>query len=407
MINVNRIIFSALLYAVNIVSVILLLGIYTVRSRDLFLGHRLTPTELKQSNEYLPLAQLVFPAAAELRKQPDGDFGITDNFGRKLGELVLSAGHAPDVRGYSGPTPLAVILDADRTVVKVALLKNSEDGSFMQSVIDSGLLKKWDRLKVGEAASHQVDAVTGATFSSTSIIQNMALTLRALQTAKVTPVNPATHLSALNRACLAVIALAAILAVFWKHGGVFRKIQLWLNIIVLGVLSGQFISLSGLSSRVADGYLLSSAGLIVGVMIVCAVIIPLLTGRNFYCFWLCPFGSLQEIAGSFNPHKLVFPAKLAKVLGYSRGVIFGLLIFLWSCNLGFDLVSVELFPSMLWSVASASMLYGGILVVIFSLFIARPYCRFLCPTGFLLDLIQPKIAADANSNQKQPKEIKK
>ncbi len=398
MINVNRTIFSALLYAVNIVSVILLLGIYSVRSRDLFLGHVLTPTELKQNNEYLPLAQRVFPAASELQEQPDGDFWITDNLGRKLGELVLSAGHAPDVRGYSGPTPLAVILDADRTIVKVELLKNAEDGSFMQSVVDSGLMKKWDRLKVNEAAGHQVDAVTGATFSSTSIIQNMALTMRALQADKVT-VTPATHLSVLNWACLAVITLAAILAVFWKHGGVLRKIQLWLNIIVLGVLSGQFISLSGLSSRVADGYLLSGAGLIVGVMIVCAVVIPLLTGRNFYCFWLCPFGSLQETAGSFNPHKLVLPAKLAKVLGYSRGGIFGLLIFLWSCNLGFELVSAELFPSMLWSVASASMLYGGILVVIFSLFIARPYCRFLCPTGFLMDLIQPKIAADINKSK--------
>lgn len=405
--NLNRTVFSALLYALNIISVILLLGIYTIRSRDLFLGHRLTPhVETRQNSEYLSFVQRVFPSAANLKQQPDGDFLITDNLERKLGELILSAGHAPDVRGYSGPTPLAVILDADRTIIKVELLKNSEDGPFLQTVIDSGLLKKWDRLKVDDAAGQQIDAVTGATFSSTAIIQNMSLTLRALQAVKVTPVNanPAGRLTVLNWACLGVIALAAILALFFKQSRILRKIQLWLNIIVLGVLSGQFISLSSLSSRVADGYLLSGAGLIVGAMIVLALVMPLMTGRNVYCFWLCPFGSLQETAGSFNSHKLVLPAKLAKVLGYSRGVIFGLLLFLWSCNLGFELVSAELFPAMLWSAASATLIFGGILVVIASLFIARPYCRFVCPTGFLVDLIQPKLAADPNRPNTSTKE---
>jgi len=402
--NFNRTVFSALIYAVNIMSVIVLLGIYTVRSRDLFLGHRLTPTEIKQGNEYLPLAQSVFPAAADLREQPDGDFWIIDNVERKLGEIVLSSGRAPDIRGYSGPTPLAILLDQEHTIVKVELLKNSEDGPFLQNVIDSGLLKKWDRLKVNEAVGKQVDAVSGATFSSTAIIQNMALTLHALEAVKTTPVTPAQRLTVLNWACLGVIALAAISALIFKQSRIIRKIQLWLNIIILGVSSGQFISLSSLSSRVADGYLLSGAGLIVGVMIALAVIVPLFTGRNFYCFWLCPFGSLQETAGSFNSHKLVLPVKLAKVLSYSRGVIVGLLLFLWSCNLGFDLVSAELFPAMLWSAASATMLYGGILVAIVSLFIARPYCRFLCPTGFLMDLIQPKLAADANKRNSPTKE---
>ena len=80
-----------------------------------------------------------------------------------------------DVTGYVGTTPLKVYIKKNK-VVKVEALKNQETHKYMAKV-KKQLLNKWDNMKVADAQKQKVDAVTGATFTSDAVIQNVQLAL--------------------------------------------------------------------------------------------------------------------------------------------------------------------------------------------------------------------------------------
>ena len=80
-----------------------------------------------------------------------------------------------DVTGYVGTTPVKIFIKGNK-IVKVELLKNQETPKYIAKV-KRQLLPKWNDMKVNDALKKQVDGVTGATFSSDAIKENVRLGL--------------------------------------------------------------------------------------------------------------------------------------------------------------------------------------------------------------------------------------
>lgn len=80
-----------------------------------------------------------------------------------------------DVQGYIGTTPLKIYIEKNK-VVKIEALKNEETPKYFLKVKKT-LLEKWNGLKVKDAKKLKVDAVTGATYSSDAVIENVKLGL--------------------------------------------------------------------------------------------------------------------------------------------------------------------------------------------------------------------------------------
>ena len=87
-----------------------------------------------------------------------------------------------DVEGYNGPTPLKVYINKNK-VEKIEFLKSMESPKYYAKV-KKALLEKWNGLSVKDAKAQQVDAVTGATFSSEAVIENVRLALDYSQSHK-------------------------------------------------------------------------------------------------------------------------------------------------------------------------------------------------------------------------------
>ena len=82
-----------------------------------------------------------------------------------------------DVIGYDGPTPLVIEVD-NGVVASVEALPNTESPSYFDRVIKGGLLKAVVGKKVDEAAKMKLDAVSGATYSSEAVIENLRVGLQ-------------------------------------------------------------------------------------------------------------------------------------------------------------------------------------------------------------------------------------
>lgn len=78
---------------------------------------------------------------------------------------------AEDIEGYAGPTPLKIYIKANK-IEKIEALKNIETPKYW-ALIKRDLLGKWNGLAVKKAATQQVDVITGATYTSEAVIENV------------------------------------------------------------------------------------------------------------------------------------------------------------------------------------------------------------------------------------------
>ena len=80
-----------------------------------------------------------------------------------------------DVQGFLGATPLKIYIQKNK-VVKIEAMKNQETPKYFLKV-KKHLLDKWNGVKIKDAKKMKVDAVTGATYSSKAVIENVQLGL--------------------------------------------------------------------------------------------------------------------------------------------------------------------------------------------------------------------------------------
>ncbi|MBQ6253155.1 MAG: FMN-binding protein [Bacteroidales bacterium] len=93
--------------------------------------------------------------------------------------VVNTTSLCENVEGYIGPTPVEIRIKKD-TIVKVTALPNEETPAYFKLAVK--VLEKWIGLTPSQGLELKVDAVSGATFSSEALIDNMRAGLkRALE----------------------------------------------------------------------------------------------------------------------------------------------------------------------------------------------------------------------------------
>lgn len=89
--------------------------------------------------------------------------------------VINTAGLCDDVDGYMGPTPVEIRIRKD-TIIDITPLPNEETPAYFREA--SKLFRKWIGLTPAKALEVEVDAVSGATFSSDALIENVKAGLR-------------------------------------------------------------------------------------------------------------------------------------------------------------------------------------------------------------------------------------
>ena len=107
-------------------------------------------------------------AAVALMSAAQKDSAITKENGVVI---VNTTTLAKDVEGYNGPVPVKIYIKKNK-IEKIEVLKNQETPKYL-ALVKKSLLNAWDGLTIKEAKAKKVDAVTGATFTSEALIENV------------------------------------------------------------------------------------------------------------------------------------------------------------------------------------------------------------------------------------------
>ena len=122
-----------------------------------------------------------FADASKTRTIDTAYYEIQNIKGYRLGTILFSSPYSDGVKGFNGPTPLLIALDAEGRIKDVVLLENQETPWYAQHVKEGGLYTAWNGLSPAEALEKDVDAVSGATYTSNGVKNSLVARLKAYE----------------------------------------------------------------------------------------------------------------------------------------------------------------------------------------------------------------------------------
>ena len=348
----------------------------------------------------------------------DVNFYYVFNDGNIIGTVVNTSPYSDEIYGYNSVTPLNIYLDSCDKIVEVEMCENRESRGFVNKVINSGFLDSWDGLTVEEAAKHHVDAVSGSTFSSTAMAQSLQTRMSLLSQQKARLYSWDWNLF-IRQVCVLIVTILATICFFipkrkkYKNSEsrglgdlvTLRRIILLLSITILGFWTNSLLSLSLFCNWLTNGVSLAIQ-LPILIIAILSIILPLVTKKAFYCQYLCPFGAAQEFAGLIKAKDESLKAKdkdkslkskdkslkfslikanVYKVFSVLRKVILLSLLIIFALGVGLDLSVVEPFPIFNYQSIGFGVAIFATVILMLSIFIKKPWCNYLCPTGTLLE----------------------
>ena len=198
----------------------------------------------------------------------------------------------------------------------------------------------------------------------------------------ITPAPRAIHLEYFDVfVLLAVLSLASYFAIRKRS----RQGILWLSVFTLiyfGFYRNGCICSVGAIQNVALSfadatYAISLTALLFFIL---PLVFTLFFGRTF-CAGACPLGAIQDLV-VLNPISL--PKWLNKTLGLIPYVYLALAVLFAATGTDFIICRYDPFVGIFRMNAKFLLIALGIAFLLMGMFVARPYCRFLCPYGVLL-----------------------
>lgn len=312
---------------------------------------------------------------------PDQDVKYDDAIHSSDGIDVINTTGLTKTIGYGGPVPLAITISEGK-ISEIEPLPNFETPGFFNKA--SIILNQWMGKTPEEALKLNVDAVSGATYSSEAIKANMQAGLSLYTDARLQAEKASLPLKMWF--ALGVTLAACIIPLFVKNR-LYNIIQLSANIVVLGFWCGQFLDYTEMLRFISVGFNWPVA-IVAILMLIAAFIYPLFGHPQHYCNHICPLGSAQILMAQICHYKIHMSKTTLNFLEWFRKILWALLMLsLWSDVLT-GWLDLELFQAFLVEVAPLGIIIAAGLFILLSMVIARPYCRFVCPTGSLFKMAE-------------------
>ncbi len=335
--------------------------------------------------------------------EKQGQFGPSSD-DELTGYIFSSTELAPEVVGFGGKINLAIYVDkTDGKLVDYSIIQSNETPEYLE------LLSEWHdslsgRSIFAEEPFYDVHAVTGATISSNAILsalQNSGRRFAAevlglsLQPQAAEKTWWAGFLSNYNGIYLICVLILALLVTYF--GGFWSRLAVLLSTLAVG---GFRLNAQYSSEQIATILSLQAPALRLTGPFIFIVGIPLLViiFGNIYCGYICPFGAAQELLGYLVPQRFksipaVKPMRKARFVKYIVLLVL-IVVFFLSRNrttLSADpLISIFNFR-FVKSVIHPAILWIAVAGLIGSIFYTRFWCRYLCPVGAFLAILN-KIA---------------
>ena len=350
------------------------------------------PIQIEEVQEHIPAASQLIPSVTH-----PSLLEILDINGTKLGQTGRSSPHADQIIGYQGPVDSLLVFDTNDSLTGMKIRSSFEnepyadypnDDAYFASLFTGRSISQLADMNLTE---EEVEGVSGATMTSMAMAEGIVKTATIWDQEKL--LNQEAKKSFINwkardYGSLAVILLAGFVA-FNKRGKTkfFRVSLQVLLVCYLGLVNGDILSQALFAGWAQSGVPWERAP-ILALLTLAALLVPMTTGKAFYCHQLCPHGAAQQWMRKFKKNPVRLPKKLDSILKYLPiGLLTLVVVFAFTASANLAAI-LEPFDAYVWEVAGGITITIALLSLLASAFIPMAYCRYGCPTGAMLKLFE-------------------
>ena len=351
----------------------------------------LVASYVSSDSDMLPKLNQALPQAEEFSKISSNPLvfkGLKENKTGKveqIGYVVVA-----EANGYGGPITIITGVNLQGEIVKAVIAGHKDTPIFIQMIRSHDFLDEFSGKKISSTFSldEDIDRVSGATMSSVGITE---------------AVSKGSHLVAKNYFDMEVPEKVRQVKFGFKETVIVILLIMMLVGVKLKLTKLRWITLLGGFIFIGFQFNMAvSLGNIAGILMgyfppvqeyffwyLWFLGVPLMIfvlGKNVYCYWLCPFGALQEISakiggGKFHCNKDM--EKKAKMIKYGLAYLALLLALILKAP---GLAAYEPFAT-LFALNAHGVQWFILPIVVFStLFIARFWCYYFCPVGVAIEI---------------------
>ena len=350
----------------------------------------------------------LLPSGSELIKHDEGLYLVTDSAGTGHNSFLI----LEQYRGYGGNIETAIRYDSNLLLTGINILRHRETPSFLRKVERKGYIKTLEGRPYTELIDPDFDIVSGATYTSEAIsycVRNSSRHLAHEFKGYSYPEDDIRMIKfGIREISLVLLYLAALVSIYTRFR--YRKLVRWITmtggLIILGFWLAIPLTLFKVNTFLL-GYWPDWHNELYWYLLVSGFVLSILISRkNIYCNWICPVGCIQDCMGAIGGARPRFSRKVNTWLRYfSRTLAWSAIILaLYTRNpasLNYEIFGVAL------NLTGQSYLFiiAGVFLI-GSLFIKRPWCRYLCPIGPLEDFLRilrptsKKLKTAGSSNHK-------
>jgi NosR/NirI family nitrous oxide reductase transcriptional regulator len=310
------------------------------------------------------------------------------------GHAFLTREAAPKVQGYAGPISLLIGMDLEGKVTGVSLLAHKETPGYAEDLGSVKFLRQFtgknlsDKFQTGV----DVDAIARATISSQAVADSIREAMRARAPeliegyGEALPVKSTINLGWKTISIGIWVVISFILLLFALKSGaptwIRRTIQIG-SILVIGVLGVTYIT----SLHFGSFLMLQPPPILQALALYAVLAFALITALFWgkaYCGYMCPLGTLFDLAGYLVPRRFSLNANVDKVLKWVKRIM---LVATLALALGLGSVAVlkyEVFDTVFLLDGALVAVLLAVAVLVLSLPFGRFYCRYLCGVGVCL-----------------------
>lgn len=291
--------------------------------------------------------------------------------------------------GYGGPMLVGTVVDSGGAIKSVVILEHKETPSYINKITQAGYFRQYPKKQAADplVLDYDLDRISGATLSTRAIaksVQAVAHTV-AGKGLKVTPKKAEIpwQVGIKEIAVAALFVFSVILSRF-KQLARYRMAFLALSVIILGFWLNRSLSVGQISALFL-GYFPSPAENLIWYLVLLGALGPaLLTGKNLYCTYVCPFCGLQEAAHMVSRVNLPL-GKYAVWFRRIKETLLFLVLFLAFLFINPSFSSYEPFGTVFGLNGSSYQWYLLFVILITGFFYRRFWCLAFCPVGTFLD----------------------
>ena len=352
------------------------------------------PIRISEVKTFLPEA-----ARFKLRSSPNRGLAVYNSEDQRIGFACRTMPHSREILGYSGPSDILLVFDKAEELKGILVRHSYDTPSHIEDVVkDYSFMEQWNGKSRSQIAvtrglpMTKFHIVSGASRSSEAIVKSVVLRA-GLGDANQEIDAKGMILPRFGWRDGALIACSLLaLALAFSKKSIVQRNRLWIHLVMviyIGIVAADLLAQSLLISWVQHGVPWKE---LIGLVVLAgtALGVPWATGNPVYCTHVCPHGILQRWVMKILParHKRHLHSDDRWSFSILPGLLLVTVLIIAFCNLPIDLAGLEPFDA--WSLKGVGIATVAIAVVglAVSIFVPMAYCRYGCPTGFLLDLLK-------------------